>query len=593
MEISPVSALRGELAEAGLDAFLIPQSDEHLSEFIAPYAQRLRWLSGFTGSAGSAAVTARRAAIFVDGRYTEQVARETDRAVWSSASDPAAWLIAELGSGARVGYDPWLHSAASVAELAACLAQASIELVPVAVNPINRIWTDRPAPSLAPVIPWPEASAGQGSAGKRADIAAMLADAGAGAMIVSALDALAWTFNVRGNDIPHVPVALMMALIWSDASADIFVAPGKVTPALVTHLGPDVRLHPRDSLDDFLAGLGGARIAIDPAMTVEALSRLLDRAGATIVASRDPITGWKARKTPAEIAGHRAAQQLDGVALTRFLHWMALHAPSGEIDEIGAAERLGAFRREAHDFLDLSFTAISAAGPNAACPHYMPTPTTNRRIGPNDIYLIDSGGQYRGGTTDVTRTIAIGAASDELRDRYTRVLKGHIALATARFPEGTSGGQLDAFARRHLWEAGLDYNHGTGHGVGACLSVHEGPARIAKPWGTAAGVEEPLAASMILSNEPGYYKPGAYGIRIENLLLVVALSDVGGDQPCLGFETLTFAPIDQRLIDTALITPEERRWLDGYHATVFDQIGPAVPDDVRRWLFDMTRPLTS
>nr|WP_047169337.1 aminopeptidase P family protein [Sphingomonas sp. Y57] len=593
MEISPLSELRGKLADAGLDAFIIPQSDEHLSEFIAPDAQRLRWLTGFTGSAGIAAVTARRAAVVVDGRYTDQVGREVDRALWSCEPDLAGWLLAQLSPGARVGYDPWLHSADAIAALKSRFAERRIAFVPVAANPVDALWQDRPQASRSPILVWPEDRAGRSSADKRAAAAQLVADAGADAMLISALDALAWLFNIRGRDIPHVPVALMFALLGSDGGADIFVDPGKVTPELVAHLGPSVRLHRRDDLEAHILGLGGRRIAVDRALTVDALVTLLDRAGAAVVALRDPITSWKAQKTPEEIAGHRAAQLLDGVALTRFLHWMALHAPFGEVDEIGAADRLGRFRAEAADFLDLSFTAISATGPNAACPHYMPTAATNRRIGPDDIYLIDSGGQYVGGTTDVTRTMAIGAVDAEHRDRFTRVLKGHIALAMARFPVGTRGGQLDGFARRHLWEAGLDYNHGTGHGVGASLSVHEGPARIAKPWPTAGGVDEPLCPGMILSNEPGYYKPDRYGIRIENLLLVVSLGDVGGDQPCLGFETLTFAPIDRRLIDVALLTPDERAWVDAYHAEVLARIGPALSDDVRDWLTEVSRPLAA
>jgi Xaa-Pro aminopeptidase len=592
MAIPPVSALRRELAEADLDGFLVPQSDEHLSEFIAPYAQRLRWLTGFTGSAGTAAVTARRAAMFVDGRYGEQVAREVDRARWACGADPETWLLAELGPGSKLGYDPWLHSARAIDTLRARLADR-ITLVAVADNPIDAIWLDRPKPSLEPVRPWPVDRSGRAASDKRRDLADGLVGAGADAMLVSALDALAWLFNIRGCDIPHVPVALMFALLWSDGSADLFVATEKVTPELVAHLGPGVRLHPRAGLEDHLLGLGAYRIAIDHKLTVDAIATLLHRGGATIIDLLDPIAVRKARKTPSEIAGHRAAQLLDGVALTRFLHWLALHAPSGEVDELMAAGQLGRFRAEAADFMDLSFPAISAAGPNAACPHYMPIQATNRRIGCDDIYLIDSGGHYVGGTTDVTRTIAIGAVSREYRDRFTRVLKGHIALATARFPVGTRGGQLDGFARRYLWEAGLDYDHGTGHGVGACLCVHEGPVRIAKPWPTAHGVDEPLLDGMIVSNEPGYYKPGAYGIRIENLLLVVSLGDVGGDQPCLGFETMTFAPIDQRLIDSALLRPDERQWVNAYHAEVLARIGPAVPGDVLGWLTDMTRPLGS
>ena len=585
-------ALRAELARRGLDGFLVPLTDAHMSEYVEGSDRRLEWLTGFAGSAGTAVVLADEAAIFVDGRYTEQVKAEVDPALFAHlgvpATPPARWIAETAKAGARIGYDPWLTSRAFLA--AARTTAPAVEWVAVEANPVDAVWADRPALSAAPAIPHDVAFAGEAHGAKLTRLGQAIGAAGANLAVLAALDSVAWAFNLRGTDVPRTPVARAFALVAADGSASLFLAPEKVTPELVAHLGPTVALHPYADFAAALGQCGQCTVLVDPGTCVSAIADALDRAGAAIVEGRDPAILMKACKNPVEVAGTRAAHVRDGAAVTRFLASLEKEAGSGRLDELSAAARLEDFRRESNLLKDLSFDSISAFGPNGAFPHYRSAPATNRRIEGNSLYLIDSGGQYPDGTTDITRTIAVGQPSPEMKDRFTRVLKGHIALATARFPRGTRGGQLDILARQHLWAAGLDYAHGTGHGVGSYLSVHEGPQRIAAAPG-AAGTDEPLQPGMILSNEPGFYKVGGYGIRIENLVLVVEDPRDSDLEPMLAFETLTLAPIDTRLVEPALMTADEIAWLDGYHARVRETLMPLVDEETRAFLERATAPL--
>ncbi|HYJ31153.1 MAG TPA: aminopeptidase P family protein [Allosphingosinicella sp.] len=587
-------ALREQLRTERLDGFVVPLTDEHMSEYVGSYAQRLAWLTGFQGSAGSAVVLPEQAAIFTDGRYTLQVREQVDGRHWSYQSVPetsaADWLSEHAPDGARIGYDPWLHTKDWVTRARAALAEKGAELVAVPRNPIDAVWADQPEPSDARLIVHPDALAGKSSAAKRQEMADLLREQKADGAVLSALDSIAWTFNVRGADVEHTPVALSFAMVHEDGTADLFAAPEKIGDDVRQHLGNGVRIHDRAAFEPFLESLGGKIVVADPERAVSAIFQALETAGAKVVEKRDPAVLPKAIKNEVEIAGHRAAQARDGAALVRFLHWLAVEAPKGELDEIKASDRLLEFRKACGDLRDTSFDTISGAGPNGAIVHYRVSAETNRPLEMNSIYLVDSGGQYPDGTTDVTRTVAIGEPTDEMRDRFTRVLKGHIAIARAVFPEGVRGSQLDSFARQFLWSAGLDYAHGTGHGVGSFLSVHEGPQRISPAGSSQSGGDEPLRAGMILSNEPGFYKAGEYGIRIENLVLVVPI-ETGGEKKTLGFETLTFAPIDRILIDAARLTPDERSWIDAYHAQVLAIVGPQLEDEARGWLERSCAPL--
>lgn len=586
-----LKALRDELARRKLDGFVVPLTDEHMSEYVGAYAQRLAWLTGFQGSAGSAVVLPAEAAIFVDGRYTLQVREQVDGAHWSYQSVPqtsiADWLETHAPDGGRIGYDPWLHTRTWVIAARKALATKGAELVPVETNPVDAIWPDRPAPSTARLMIQPDTLTGKSSAAKRADVADWLTGRKADCAILSALDSIAWTFNIRGKDVDRTPVALAYAIVHADATADLYVAPDKIDEAVRAHLGNGVRLHGREAFEPALRAMTGKRVAVDPERAVAAIFEALAAGGAEPVEERDPVVLPKAIKNAVEIAGHKAAQARDGAALSRFLHWLSVEAPGGGIDELVAQERLRAFRAEGGLLRDLSFDTISGAGPNGAVVHYRASEETNRVLEPGSLYLVDSGGQYQDGTTDVTRTVAIGTPTQEMRDRYTRVLKGHLAIARALFPKGTRGGQLDILARQHLWAAGLDYAHGTGHGVGAYLSVHEGPQRIA----TFGGGDEPLQPGMILSNEPGYYKTGEYGIRIENLILTVDREIEGAEKNMLGFETLTFAPYERVLIDVAMLSVEEIDQIDAYHARVREIVGPLLSGDAAGWLRQTTAPL--
>nr|WP_294848524.1 aminopeptidase P family protein [uncultured Sphingomonas sp.] len=590
-----LAALRQQLKEDRLDGFVVPLTDEHMSEYVGSYAQRLEWLTGFKGSAGSAVVMPQEAAIFTDGRYTIQVRQQVSPTEWSYESVPetsvAQWLKDNAPKGARIGYDPWLHTADWVKTATEQLAAKGAELVPVGQNPIDKVWADQPEPSKARLIIQSDELAGKSSAEKRHDIADWLEKEGADAAVLAALDSIAWTLNVRGADVSHTPVALAYAVSHKDGTTDLFVAGEKVGDDVRAHLGNGVRLHERSAFEDYLKTLGGKIVAVDPERSVAAIAQALEAGGARILKRRDPTVLPRAIKNDAEIGGQKAAQARDGAAVSRFLKWVADEAPKGDLDEIIASDRLEAFRKEHGDLRDLSFDTISAYGPNGALPHYKGTEESNLPFKPGTLYLVDSGGQYEDGTTDITRTVPIGEPTDEMRDRFTRVLQGHIAIATARFPKGTRGSQLDSFARRPLWDAGVDYAHGTGHGVGSFLSVHEGPQRISPVGSSQSGGDEPLAAGMILSNEPGYYKAGDFGIRIENLVLVVPIEIPGEEKSMLGFDTLTFVPIDKSLIKKEMLSTQEVDWLNSYHAEVLKIIGPQLSGPDLDWLKDQTSPL--
>jgi Xaa-Pro aminopeptidase len=503
----------------------------------------------------------------------------------------ASWLGEHAPDGGRIGYDPWLHTRAWVEEARKALAEKGAELVAVDTNPVDAVWPDRPAPSDATLAVQDDSAAGRSSAAKRAEIAEWLTARKADAVVLSALDSIAWAFNIRGNDVSHTPVALAYAIVNADGTADLFVAPEKITDSVRQHLGNASRVHDRAAFAPALQTFAGKRVAADPERAVAAIFDSLDSGGAKVLSLRDPVVLAKALKNPAEIAGHKAAQARDGAALVRFLKWFEETAPAGGLTEMSAADKLREFRDATGLLKDLSFDTISATGPNGAIPHYKVTDESSLPIEPGQLYLVDSGGQYADGTTDVTRVAPVGEPSPEMKDRFTRVLKGHIGIATAIFPEGTTGAQLDSFARAPLWEVGLDYGHGTGHGVGAYLSVHEGPQRIAQPFYPGGQSLEPLRAGMFLSNEPGYYKAGEYGIRIENLVLIVEARIAGAEQPMLTFETLTFAPIERRLIEPALLTAKELQWVNAYHAQVLAVVGPQLGEEERQWLEAKTAPI--
>jgi Xaa-Pro aminopeptidase len=586
-------ALRAELARRGLAGFVVPRADEHQGEYVPPRAERLAWLTGFIGSAGLAVVLAETAAIFVDGRYTLQVGDQVDTGLFTplhSGREPATdWIAGNLPAGGRLGFDPWLHTSDGAARLARACAKAGGTLEPCRSNPLDAVWPDQPEPPLAPVAPHGIEYAGRESSDKRRDMAEKLKDQGASAAVLTLPDSIAWLLNIRGGDVSRSPLPLGFAILQDDGSVRLFMDKRKVTAELRRHLDRDVELLSPSKLGPALdeLGAGDGAVLADPTSAAEWVFQRLKAARATVVRGADPCLLAKARKNPVEIEGARAAHRRDGAALTRFLAWLAREAPGGRVDEIAAAERLEAYRRENPEFRDLSFDTISGAGANGAIVHYRVSEASNRRLEPGMLYLVDSGAQYPDGTTDVTRTVAIGPPPAEARDRFTRVLQGHIALASARFPADTSGTQLDVLARLPLWRAGLDYDHGTGHGVGSYLGVHEGPQRISKLPSKVA-----LLPGMIVSNEPGYYKTGEYGIRIENLVTVVELErEAGAEQDMLGFETLTLAPIDQALVDISIMSEAEIAWLDDYHARVREILTPLVDAETADWLAQATAPL--
>ena len=583
-----LACLRAALAERGLDGFVVPRADEHQGEFTPRRAERLAWISGFTGSAGAAVVLRDRARLFVDGRYTLQAAAQAARGFDTAPiAGLRGWLAETLGAGQRLGYDPRLHTRRERTALAEACARGGAGLEPVEDNPLDAVWDDQPPPPIAPVTAHDIRHAGRSSARKRHGCADELAKEGLAATAITQPDSIAWLLNIRGGDTPFTPLALSFAILHADSTVDLFVDSRKLAPGLGDHLGNGVRAHEPEEFHIALGALKG-RVAVDTASASEGVFRALEAGAAEIVDRADPCALARAIKNPVELDGARAAHLRDGAALVRFLCWLDANAESGEVDEIAAADYLEARRKENEEFRSLSFPTISGAGPNGAIVHYRASEKSNRKLEPGALYLVDSGAQYLDGTTDVTRTVAVGAPGAEMRDRFTRVLKGHIALATARFPAGTAGLQLDTLARTALWRAGLDYDHGTGHGVGSYLGVHEGPQRISK----AGGADTPLRPGMIVSNEPGYYKAGEYGIRIENLVAAIALDrPPGGERDLLGFETLTLAPIDRRLIDSSLLDAAERAWIDSYHARVRAALAPALDAATAGWLDSACAPL--
>jgi Xaa-Pro aminopeptidase len=588
-----LAAFREELLRRKLTGFVIPRADQQQNEYVPPSDERLAWLTGFTGSAGMAIVLLQDAAVFVDGRYTLQAAKQVDVNAWSIQSlvepPPESWLTDHLKPEDRLGFDPWLHTSAAAERLAAACAKAGAELVAVDSNPLDQVWAERPAPPLGAVSIHPLNYAGVSEADKLAQIRGEMERLRVDALVLSDSHAVAWAFNIRGADVSHTPLPLSYALVPKIGRPQIFINHRKLSNSTRNHLEVSADVQEPDALTSALANLAasGASIALDNATAADALSRLITAAGGKPVRGADPVALLKAVKNPVEIKGTQTAHRRDAVALARFLAWIDREAPKGKLTEIDTVEALETFRRQTGALKDVSFPTIAGTGPNGAIVHYRVTRKTNRRIALGDLLLIDSGAQYEDGTTDVTRTIAIGEPTDEMRDRFTRVLRGHIAIARAAFPDGTTGAQLDTLARQFLWHAGLDFAHGTGHGVGSYLSVHEGPARISKLGTT------PLKRGMILSNEPGYYKTDAFGIRIENLELVVEAHIEGAEQPMNEFETLTLAPIDRRLINTHRISKRELKWINDYHARVRREVMPLLDDEATRtWLEAATEPLT-
>jgi Xaa-Pro aminopeptidase len=585
-----IACLRAELGRRGLGGFVVPRADEHQSEYVPKNAERLAWLTGFTGSAGTAVILLDKAALVVDGRYTLQAAEQVDTSLITpvplAETTVDAWIEANLPQGAVLGYDPWLHTADNVKKLEKAATTAGGTLAPVDANLVDMVWADRPAPPRAPVRPHAPEHAGESSEDKLRRIRDKLRGQRVDALLVSDPHNLAWTFNIRGGDVAHTPLPLGYALIPQDGRPTVFLDPAKVTNEAGAAIGAVADITAPDTMPAALDALGRqkTRVRIDAATGAVALVRRIEAAGGVGDVGPDPISLMKAAKNAVEIAGARAAHVRDGAAVARFLAWLAHTAP-GQLTEIDAVEALEGFRADTGLLRDVSFPTISGAGPNGAIVHYRVTRKSNRALQSGELFLVDSGAQYEDGTTDITRTVAIGASTAEMRDRFTRVLKGHIAIARAVFPKGTSGAQIDGLARLALWQAGLDFDHGTGHGVGSYLSVHEGPQRISKIGTT------PLEPGMILSNEPGYYKSGAYGIRIENLVLVERREIAGAEREMIGFETLTLAPIDRTLIDVSLLASDEIAWLDTYHATVREKLSPLVDAGTKSWLDEATRAL--
>jgi Xaa-Pro aminopeptidase len=586
-----VPLIRAAMAKQGLDGFLVPHEDEHQNEYLPAANDRLAWASGFTGSAGAGVIMIDRAAVFVDGRYTLQVREQVDQGVFEirdlvEGGVPA--YIETARTGAVIGYDARLHSPQALDSLKAAAAKAGAQLKAVAVNPLDEAWgAERPAQPAAPIVPQPVEYAGEDSASKRGRVGAGLSSLGADAAVITAPSSIAWLFNVRGGDVIRSPLPLSQAIINADGTARLFIDPAKVTADLPAWLGNQVSLETPDALDGALADLAGKSVLVDPAQSSAWYFDALTAAGSEVVRGMDPCTLPRARKNAVELDGTREAHRRDGAALTRFLHWLATDGQINPPDEKEAVAKLEGFREATGVLKDLSFDTIGAANGHGALPHYRPTERSNQRAAMGSLLLVDSGGQYLDGTTDVTRTVAIGEPSAEMVTRNTLVLKGHLAIARLRFPAGTTGSAIDAFARAALWAHGLDYDHGTGHGVGVYLGVHEGPQRISKAPNTIA-----LQPGMIVSNEPGYYKDGEYGIRIENLEVVMPAEPVaGGDRPMHRFEALTLAPIDRRLIDKALLSAEEVVQFDAYHARVLREIGPRVEAEIRAWMEEVCAPL--
>ncbi|ELA8201201.1 aminopeptidase P family protein [Vibrio parahaemolyticus] len=588
--LSRVNAIREWLAQHNIDALLIPHEDEYLGEYVPAHNERLHWLTGFTGSAGAAVITQHKAAIFVDGRYTVQVTKQVPNELFEYRhliEEPALdWIQDNLTANASVAIDPRMHSSAWL-DMAQAKLAGKLELNILSSNPIDELWHDRPAPVVSDVRLMPTEAVGQSSESKRKEIAQLVAKAGADSAVITALDSICWLLNVRGLDVSRLPVLLSHAILHADSSVEYFLDPARLPAEFAAHVGTGVTVHNPEALQSRLEAMSGKKVLLDPAISNAWFKLVLQNAGASVIAAADPCLMPKAAKNEVEIAGMKACHIRDGVAMSKFLCWLDAEVAAGNLhDEATLADRLEAFRKEDPTLMDLSFDTISAAGGNAAMCHYnhenQPEPG---KLALNTLYLVDSGGQYLDGTTDITRTIAIGQPSAEMIKQFTLALKGHIGVARARFPKGTRGYQIDTLARQHLWAEGYDYDHGTGHGVGHFLSVHEGPASISKKQ-----IDVPLTEGMVLSNEPGYYRADAFGIRIENLELVVE-TPTNGDFPVLSFESLTRCPIDKRNINVDMLTRPELAWLNDYHQKVWEQISPLVEGEVKEWLREATLPL--
>jgi Xaa-Pro aminopeptidase len=590
-EVAPrIAALRAHLAAQKLDGILIPRTDVHQGEYVPDCDARLAYISGFTGSAGLAVIGAAKAALFVDSRYTLQAPAQTDTAIFevvdTTTTSPGDWIAASLPSGTTLGFDPWLHTPGMLDSLKAPLEKAAIKLVP-AENPVDTLWEDRPAPPLGPIEVLGHNRTGKSAGDKLADLRKAMSDESADASVFTLPESLCWLFNIRGRDVPHNPFVLGFAIVPAEGTPTIFVPENKLTNENRAALNGIANLREKGEFATALEDLAkaGKSVLFDPATAPEQVKMILADGGAKLIEKRDPVLLPKAKKNEVELAGMREAHKIDGVAMARFLAWLDREAPKGTVTEIDIVKQLEAFRRDEPSAVDVSFETISGSGPNGAVVHYRVSEKTSRKLVPGELMLVDSGGQYLSGTTDITRTMATGPVTAEQKDRFTRVLKGMIAISRARFPRGTTGAQIDILARQFLWQVGLTYNHGTGHGVGAFLSVHEGPAGIAPRYTI------PFEEGMVLSNEPGFYQEGQYGIRIENLI-IVRQSEIG-EGKYLEFETLTLAPIDKRLIDPALLDPAERDWLNTYHARVMAEIGPRLSGEDREWLEQATAPVRS
>ncbi|EHR0574786.1 aminopeptidase P family protein [Vibrio parahaemolyticus] len=588
--LSRVNAIREWLTQHNIDALLIPHEDEYLGEYVPAHNERLHWLTGFTGSAGAAVITQDKAAIFVDGRYTVQVTKQVPSELFEYRhliEEPALdWIQDNLTTNASVAIDPRMHSSAWL-DMAQAKLAGKLELNILSSNPIDELWHDRPAPVVSDVRLMPTKAVGQSSESKRKEIAQLVAKAGADSAVITALDSICWLLNVRGLDVSRLPVLLSHAILHADSSVEYFLDPARLPAEFAAHVGTGVTVHHPEALQSRLEAMSGKKVLLDPAISNAWFKLVLQNAGASVIAAADPCLMPKAAKNEVEIAGMKACHIRDGVAMSKFLCWLDAEVAAGNLhDEATLADRLEAFRKEDPTLMDLSFDTISAAGGNAAMCHYnhenQPEPG---KLELNTLYLVDSGGQYLDGTTDITRTIAIGQPSAEMIKQFTLALKGHIGVARARFPKGTRGYQIDTLARQHLWAEGYDYDHGTGHGVGHFLSVHEGPASISKKQ-----IDVPLTEGMVLSNEPGYYRADAFGIRIENLELVVE-TPTNGDFPVLSFESLTRCPIDKRNINVDMLTRPELAWLNDYHQKIWEQISPLVDGEVKEWLREATLPL--
>ncbi|EPN4956485.1 aminopeptidase P family protein [Vibrio diabolicus] len=588
--LSRVNVIREWLVQHNIDALLVPHEDEYLGEYVPAHNERLHWLTGFTGSAGAAVITKDKAAIFVDGRYTVQVTKQVPGDLFEYRhliEEPALdWVLDNLPTNASVAIDPRMHSSAWL-DMAQAKLAGKLELNILTNNPIDELWHDRPAPVVSDVRLMPTEAVGQSSESKRQEIAQLVKKAGADSAVITALDSICWLLNVRGLDVSRLPVLLSHAILHSDSSVEYFLDPARLPADFDAHVGTGVTVHHPEALQSRLEAMTGKKVLVDPAISNAWFKLVLQNSGASVIAAADPCLMPKAAKNAVEIAGMKACHIRDGVAMSKFLCWLDAEVAAGNLhDEATLADKLEAFRSEDPTLMDLSFDTISAAGGNAAMCHYnhenQPEPG---KLELNTLYLVDSGGQYLDGTTDITRTIAIGQPSSEMKKQFTLALKGHIGVARARFPKGTRGYQIDTLARQHLWAEGYDYDHGTGHGVGHFLSVHEGPASISKKQ-----IDVPLTEGMVLSNEPGYYRADAFGIRIENLELVVE-TPTNGDFPVLSFESLTRCPIDKRNINVDMLTRPELAWLNDYHQKVWDEISPLVEGDVKEWLRQATLPV--